>query len=425
MTLLRIALTRLALLVALAFASPALAQDAPSPAVQPRVTAELTPETAVVGQPLVLRIKVLVPTWLPKPPVFPSLDAPNVIVRLPERASGPVSERVDGETWSGVSRAYRIYPMLPGDVTMPAQEITITYADPDTVQPVTYTAQLDPIRFTATVPSGAEGLDPLVIAEKVMLEQEIDAPDGVMAQGDAASRKVTATITGTSPLFLPELISAIDGEAARAYPSDPATQESEDRGTLSGSRTESVSYVAQYGGSVDLPAITLDWFNISSGQVETAQLEGITLTVDAPAPAKEPAITPRQVAVLIGALILVWLAVWGFRKYLLPPLKRLVVQRKASWEGSEPFAAWRVRRAIGNHDLAATHSALQVWSDRCPGTAAPELDAALAGIGAESYRGAGGQGGTWAVVSAVFQAERDRRLAAIRSSGSALPPLNP
>ncbi len=226
------------LVLALGLAAPTLAQEAAAPAVEPRITTELTPDTAVVGQPLVLRIKVLVPTWLPKPPAFPSLDAPNVIVRLPERASGPVSERIDGETWSGVSRAYRIYPMVPGEVTLPARTLTVIHADPETTQPVTYEARLDPIRFTATVPEAAAGLDPLILASDFTLEQTIEAPDGALGQGDAASRAVTATIEGTSPLFIPGLIPAVESEAVRAYPKDPAIAEREDRGTLSGSRTD-------------------------------------------------------------------------------------------------------------------------------------------------------------------------------------------
>ena len=102
---------------------------------EPNVTVTLDPETTVVGQPVVLRIKVLVPTWMPKPPVFPNFEVPSVMVRLPERASGPVSETIDRETWSGVQRAYRLYPLEAGVITLPAGVIGLTYAEPGATVP--------------------------------------------------------------------------------------------------------------------------------------------------------------------------------------------------------------------------------------------------------------------------------------------------
>ncbi|MEV8465633.1 hypothetical protein AB0T83_02410 [Fluviibacterium sp. DFM31] len=421
----------LAAVLIFAVPGPVAAQDdaaataPPAEAVQPQVTAELTPDTAVVGQPLVLRIKVLVPTWLPDPPAFPALDVPNVIVRLPEGASGPISDSVGGETWSGVSRAYRLYPMVPGDVSLPAQTITVTYADPDTSAPVTFEASLDPVRFTATVPEDAAGLDPLILASGLTLEQTIDGADGPLGEGDAASRSVTAKISGTSALFIPSLIPPVKSEAVRAYPKDPAIAETSDRGVLSGSRTETVSYVAQYGGSVELPPISINWFNTETGSMETAQLEGVTLDVDAPGPPVAARFTPRQIALLIGGVILLLLVAQGLRLYALPPLRRLRDRRKTAWEASEGYAARGVRQAIGRKDLSATHCALAIWSDRCPGHDAPDLESALAGIGAGRYGDMPDGGGDWSAVSAAFQAERQRRLAGASHGAEAVPPLNP
>ena len=58
--------------------------------------------------------------------------------------------------------------------------------------------------LSLTEDEAAAGLDPLIIAESVTLEQTLEIPDGPMGQGDAATRTVTAKITGTSPLFIPE-----------------------------------------------------------------------------------------------------------------------------------------------------------------------------------------------------------------------------
>lgn len=176
----------------------------------PIMTAELAEDSVAVGQPLVLRVTVLVPTWMPKPPVFPSFDAPNMILRLPERASTPISKRINGDTWAGISRSYRLYPMIPGVFNLSPNALEITYADPETLKPIEASLPLPAISFTATVPSGAEDLDPLIVAEDVTLTQTFEGPDKVLSEGEAVVRRVTAQIAGSSPLFLPDMIGVFE-----------------------------------------------------------------------------------------------------------------------------------------------------------------------------------------------------------------------
>lgn len=398
----------------------ALAQGAAAP----RVTAELSSETTVVGQPVVLRIEVLVPTWLPSPPAFPNLDAPNLIVRLPERASGPISETIDGETWSGVSRAYRLYPMVPGTVSLPAQEVTVIYADPETTDPVRATVPLPPVSIAATVPEGAEGLDPLILATGLALEQQVEGPEGALGQGDAVTRTVTATITGTSPLFIPPLIPDLATPAVQGYPRDPVVEETQGRDGLSGSRREAVTYVARHGGTLELPTITLEWFNLDTGAVETAEAPGQSYEVDAPPPAAEVRLNWRRMALLaVGALALTALAALMLRR-LAPPIRAWRARRRDAWQASERFAARAVRRAIAARDLDATHRALALWDARCPGMTSPALNAALAAVGAARFGPGPAGGADWQALNAAFAAERHHRLAAEPATG-ALPPLNP
>ena len=98
------------LAVLLLLALPAVAQE-------PVLRMEMDASEAVPGQAVSLRLTVLVPTFMPDPPVWPSYEAPDLLVRI--ASTGPVSERIDGETWSGVSRRYLVAPMLPGAVDLP------------------------------------------------------------------------------------------------------------------------------------------------------------------------------------------------------------------------------------------------------------------------------------------------------------------
>ena len=395
----------------------------------PIVRTEISEDSIAVGQPVVLRVTVLVPTWLPSPAQFPSFESPNMIVRLPERATGPVSEKINGETWSGVSRAYRIYPMVAGDFVLPGRSLRLTYADPDTTDPITKEIPLPVVAFTATVPEGAEDLDPLIVAEGLVLEQVFEGPDGTLTEGEAVKRIVTARIEGTSGLFLPPLIVPIENDAVQGYASEPVLDETENRGVLSGQRSETATYVARYGGTLELPEITLSWFNTSSGQVEVTTLEAREFAIDAPDKPREPLLTQRQIVLLIAGLALIGGLIWMVARFAWPTLRTSMAVRKARHRASEAHAAQQVQTAIKAHDLSRTASARIIWEARLPLASPPQDEAfteALLEIGAAQFRDRTATA-DWSKVNQAFVIARKARLEAARQNAkaTALSPLNP
>ena len=154
-------------LVFILLPAPLAAQDQPDQL--PQLLIDFPETETMPGQPLTLRLTVLVPTFMPKPPVWPSFEAPNLLVRLPARATNPTSQRVGGETWAGVSRRYEIAPMVPGNVVLPAQEVVVTYRNPETGDSEQVRLMTGSIAFRAVVPEGAEGLDPFIAAADLKL----------------------------------------------------------------------------------------------------------------------------------------------------------------------------------------------------------------------------------------------------------------
>ena len=362
------------LVIALCLAMALLAALPAHAATEPVLKVELASEEAVPGQPIVLRVTVLVPTWLPEPPVFPSFEVPNVQVRLPERAAGPTSESVDGETWSGVTRAYRLYPMSIGRFRIPSLPLTVTFADPESQEPVTATLRTPEISFAGVAPDGAGDLDPFIAAQALSLEQTIEGDLEGLEPGDAVTRTLTARITGTSPVFLPPLSAALDTDGLAAYPKEPVVSESLDRGRLSGERIESVTYVAAGGGAFQLPPVRLDWFNLDTGRVETAEIDGLEIVVTGDVAASSDDRASRWPA-LLAALALVVLAAIAWAAWRMAPLVSAWRQRRrVAWQASERFACQAVRSALRARDLAAALSAKTLWDTRLPPTDATGRD---------------------------------------------------
>ncbi|WP_170390200.1 BatD family protein [Ruegeria arenilitoris] len=404
-----------ALLMLLLWPAQASAQ---APDIQPRVTIEVPPDPTIVGQPAIVRLKVLVPTYMPNPPIFPSLERENLLVRLPDRASGPVSESVEGQTWSGVQRSYRLYPLAPGTYEFAAAEVQVTFADPETNDPVQVSVPLPAVRLTVEVPDAARGLDPLIIADGFELSQEIEG-DTSLQTGDALTRTLTAKITGTPPIMIPPLLPQIEDPLLRAYPNEPRLSETEDRGVLSGQRTDRVTYVAQDGGQTQLPAVEIDWFNLKTNKVETARADPVDLVL-APPPWQPP---DRETLIrLVGYFFIGIVILWFVFRKLHPVLMARWAAARQRRLASAAHAFSELKQAVRQQDLARVYQKLEVWKRRLadpPDTA--EFEASLAEIGASRYGGGDQQAENWSKVRDCL----DRIARPLGHSQSALPQLNP
>lgn len=407
----------------------------------PRITVTADQEDVVVGQPYLLRIEVLVPTFMPTPPVFPTFETPGLIVRLPERSTSPISERVDGDTWSGVRRTYRIYPMRAGETEISAQQVSIVYKDTDTNEDISLTVDVPATTITATVPQGARALDPLIIAQEVEIAQTWQADEGTLAVGDAVVRALDISVDGTSALFVPPLLETAlprsdsgkpdqEGEAIPpflAYPEDSKVTEKFERGVMSGTRHEQVSYIAQTGGGAVFSDITLRWYNVGSDEIEEIVLEGRSFDVAMP-PVER---TPPDIATILRWVILAGLLaglVWVARTFLWPPLLSKFHDVQARYAATAHAAH---RDAVGcakGRDLNGLLIALDERTRRgCPPGAA--LVAAINALTQKMYRdGAHAVDATkdWHGIQQALRAEKPHVFTRSDARDSdELPALNP
>ena len=414
---------RWAALALLCFLVPAAAQEEDAP----RLTADFEKTETIPGQALSLRLTVLVPTYMPRPPVWPTFETPNLLVRV--ASTGPTSQRIGGATWAGVSRRYLVTPMVPGEVTLPPATVAITYADPATNAPVTATLEAGPFAVTGIVPEGAAGLDPFVAADGLVLEQTLDGDPSAMVPGDSVVRTVTATIRGTPPMFLPPLIAASPVEGVRAYPDEPVLAETSGRGVVSGTRTERVTYVAEGGGAGEIPAVTLDWYDLGSGEITTAAVDGFAIAVDGP-PAAGAMAEPRDLRMMAlwGAAVLLLLAALALLvRRIVPPLRRLLAARRSAWLASEAHAFHELSDIVRRHDHRRLRPALDEWAGRVATgdpRRDPRLAAALEALGRARYGTRPiDEAAAWQQLGAALA--NGRRLSASHGKAAVLPPLNP
>ena len=402
------------------------------PAPPPKLITNLEGSVAVPGQIITLDVTVLVPTWMPAPPEFPSFELQDVSVRLAEGSSRPAMERIDAETWSGVTRSYQISPLVIGTFRIPPQTVTVTYADPETREPIVTELEMKEVVFEGLAPADAEDLDPFIAASTLTLDEQIVGDPQNLEPGSAFTRIVTARLTGASPIFLPPLIPKIEGEGLAVYPKEPVISESSNRGTTTGERVESVTYVAEAGGRYSTAPIRLRWWNLRTEEIEVAEVPPLEIISRGPPPRVSREFDPQEFTLWLAVGAMGIAVVGAAARWYRPRFVESRRRRREERLASEAFAFEMVTDALRSQRFGDALRAVELWATRLPlnpDSHRERLFEPLEPLSASLYghEGRAPSKAQWsAALAALLDARRhclsDRR---INQSRRALPPLNP
>lgn len=362
----------LAAIVLIFAIAPALAQTA---APQPVVRSTLKPAQVVVGQPTTLVVEVLAPNYMTRPPVMPDFQIRNAITRTASTLN--MSDQQGDVSYAGIRYEFLIYPQEAGIYVLPAQTITVTFADnpPHTRQTE---VSVPAINFEAVIPDAARDLNPFVSATGLSLQQDIRPSSNTLKVGDAITRAVTIKAEGAPAMLLPPpTFAPVAG--TRLYRNAPRLNDQFDQraDTLTSTRTDSATYMLEAAGTVALPALELAWWNAKDQKIDRARAEAQSFTVTGgPRPSRAASeqgglSAPRRfllfvlehwlavLSVIVALAVLIWVA---------PPvlryLDRYLRQRREVYRQSETFAFRELRRVARRGDPRLTYRALLLWLSR-------------------------------------------------------------
>jgi hypothetical protein len=364
-----------AVLMLLALLASSLAR-----AQQPIIHAQLTPTNDIlVGQPVHLRVTVLVPNYFTGSPDFPEFEVDNAIVVLPQDRPENSNERVGGLTYAGITETYTIYPQQPGDFRLPPAEVSVSYASAPPKSTVA-SLSLPPIGFHAEVPAAAAGLDYFLPTTQLAIQQKWSAPLNKLRAGDSIQRTIMVTAMKTQAMLIPPLpMSAPDG--IRVYPDEPMVQDQKtDRGDfILGRRTQTAKYFLQKAGNYTLPPIQLQWWNLTANRLVTATLPAVQISVAAnpnyvtelpPEPEPAAVVLPKHISfwsryrfwfLLVAPSILVALAFFFLGWRYLPRVARHLHAWQSRREHSEAAYFHNLVGACRRNHAMEAYSCLLTW----------------------------------------------------------------
>lgn len=272
------------------------------------------------GQRVTLVVELLAPGYFSGTPSFDLPDTPGILIIPPAGSPVVSSETIDGVSYTVQRYEVAIFARHAGEQTVPGMPIRIHFKraplDKDTVAAEVKSA---PVTFTAKAPQGAEKLGNIISARDLKAEEVWKPEPGKAKAGEAFIRTITYTAPDVPAMAFPPFpTDRIDGLGIYAKP--PEVLDHSERGSLTGKRRDTITYVCQRPGHFTIPAAKLTWFDLEAKKLQTIHFPAVTLEV-APNPAMASAAAAKEagfadqrptLAWLVGALaasllgVLVW-----------------------------------------------------------------------------------------------------------------------
>jgi hypothetical protein len=353
-----------------------------------RISALLEPEGPYyLGQQVRLVVEVETDSWFTTAPRYPEITVPGAIVLQPEVFAVNSTRREGPVTWTAQRQRYLIFPQRVGALVMPPIDIAFAVSvdgKPGDAMTLT-TPRLD--AADVRMPPGASDAGTFVTTPRLDVRETFDRELDGLEVGDAVTRSVTQTASGTFALLLP----AVRFEApagVTAYPAQPHLDDRGNRGTYTATRVDSVTYVLEQAGQFELPPIEIHWFDIgqSTMRTETLAARDIDVAVNENVLQEtESARLEERLDVSVGKVLawlqenLIWLtvaaaALWLIRQAwsrLWPPALAWFARRRYKSQHGERAYYRRVVEAARRGDADAFVPAFWAWSDRLPGRTPP------------------------------------------------------
>ena len=338
----------------------------------------ISPDEAIyVGQRVELSVTVLTDQWFGKAPILPEFEVPDTITLKPVNATINSSERIKGQSYAAQTQPYFIYPRQAGRFTIPPLTIRVVVGREKEEQTITTYE----VSFEASIPEAAieAGVRELIATPKLEVKESFDKQAEGLKVGDSLTRTINMTLSDSLAMLLPPL-SFEPIEGLGVYPAQPQTEDKAERGSYTGTRLESVTYVMEAAGSYQLPEISISWWDTKQGKLKQEILPAVELTVEEnPALAEEQLggdrfeeeseasaqglldIRLEQVALLLAAIlaIVAFANVQPIRRLLLPWINK----KRTEYLLSEAGMLAAFRKACMQNDERAAMNLLMRWLD--------------------------------------------------------------
>ncbi len=387
------------------------------------VTAFAPEATAWVGQRLPFFIELRAPGLFAGTASF---DLPQLPRTLLIKIGEPVvsSQQLEGETWFVQTHEFALFSQESGTLEVPMINVRFARREGFTGPATNVQAQSPAFTVEIRRPPGSSNIGFLITTESLDVTETWEPIPGPAEMGAIFKRTIVQRAQELPGMALAPAPTT-SPEGIRTYPGDAATNDKLTRGEFLGERRETITYMVQQPGTLELPAINYVWWNPKTEKLQSKMLPAVTFEAASPtATAAENSTNTRRywVWLLIAALI-VSLIHWRRR--------HLTTWGRYYWNKLNPpdrVAGRQLLRACRNHEARAAVAAWVEWRNTQEATfhLGSELHGAVLALERHLYGPSSGRTWQGAELARAFQAHLDATTTRhAQESAAILPLLNP
>ncbi len=345
-----------------------LAMSFTTHAIEARVRAGFqTGETTWVGQQVVVNVDLMTNgvrfggqrIRLPEVPGALLLEDAVTTVRL--------SEQIDGESWQILRYSYPMFVQREGRIDIKSIIAEFDIYEDFTSEPEAVTKAATAMSLQVKRPPGVTDTRTLVTTSDFAVSVTITPEFDSLIVGDALMQTVTRRASDVSGMaFGPIAVTDVPGIAA--YPKTPDVDDRHNRGLLTGTRVDQVTYVLEQPGEFEIPETQLLWWNPKSGELNTEIIPALSLVVGAnPLLESEqdgiaaPLQDDRRESKPLIVLSLAAIGVFVFGALFFPKLRHWFARRRLAMQHSEPSRFRTLLRACSRNDPARVYNEYYRW----------------------------------------------------------------
>ncbi|WP_116368326.1 BatD family protein [Parahaliea mediterranea] len=261
----------------LALLSLGAAAQQPEPAVRTHLQGK---DPLWAGQRISLIVELLAPGYFASAASFDLPDPDGVLLMPP--ADHPIvdSLTIDGTHYSVQRHELNLWAVRDGDLQVPPIHVRFRYKrHPLDEEPASAAVTTEAVTFSVQRPPGSEGLGLVISARDLTIEEQWQPEPGgePVPAGTAFKRSIRFSAADVPGMVFPPFPGgAIEGLGI--YTKQQVRDRS-NRGTLTGAREDTITYLAKRPGQYTIPAVRFQWFDLSSEQIQTREFPARTLNV--------------------------------------------------------------------------------------------------------------------------------------------------
>jgi hypothetical protein len=292
----------------------------------------------------------------------------------PDSSTVKLSENRGGDAWQGLRYSLLFYPQRAGRLEVPPFGVRFGARAGFGTEAAAFEFRTPRLFVEARLPPGAAAGGLLVTSTGFTMESSwvpempVDGP-GALKVGDALTlevRRSARDVPGMVFAPLPEF--SLDG--LRSYPDAARVNDRVNRGSLTGVRTDSVTFICEREGHFEIPEMRFSWWDPDREVLAEKIIPALKLDVAAnPAYASAAAASRADSGGLFNWRVMAVVAVLAVALVVAGPrLKRRLIsalrKRKAEREAGEPWAFRQVNSACASGSATDAYNAITVWLDR-------------------------------------------------------------